>query len=106
MSELLYPIIENQTIDFSNTTFYNTGCIDEINKFSKLCTDFKVDVLSNYDMRFKITIILLIIFIAFRFYTKYSKPQFIYSSFWNYFDMRLDFIIAILSIFAITFMFF
>lgn len=98
--------ITNQTIDFAQQQFYNTNCIDEIEKFSKLCTTFKVDVLNNYDLRFKVTIILLLIFVAFRLYTKYSKPQFINSAFWNYFDMRLDFIIAILCIFTITFMFF
>ena len=96
----------NQSMDFSNTSFYNTGCIDEIAKFSKLCTDFKIDVLSNYNIRFQITLILLVFAIAFMLYVKYSKPQFINSAFWKYFDMRLDFIIAILCIFAITFMFF
>ena len=96
----------NQFIDFKNVSFYNQNCINEINKFSKLCTKFKVDVLANYNTRFEVTIILLVIFIAFRFYVDYSKPQFINSEFWKYFDRRLDFIIAILCIFAITFMFF
>ena len=93
-------------MEFSNTSFYNTGCIDEINKFSKLCTDFKVDVLANYNLRFEITIILLVIFVSFRLYTRYSKPLFTEHKFWlEYADTRLDFIIAILMIFTIAFMF-
>lgn len=97
----------NETIDFSSQQFYNTGCIDELAKFSKLCIDFKVDVLANYNLRFKITVILLIIFVSFRLYTKYSRPLFTEHKFWlEYADSRLDFIIAILMIFTIAFMFF
>ena len=86
-------------LNINNNSFFNTGCIDEINKFKSLCEDFHADILSNTSTYFKIFLIALISSVIINFLFE----NFVNSE-WKYYELikgRLlwaTFVIAICTI--------
>lgn len=62
----------NITIDL-NQPFQNPGCSMEIEAIIKRCTDFKAEVLTTMNTRFKVAVIIMIIIILLTMILKYSK---------------------------------
>jgi len=97
------PLNTTIAFDKNNNSFFNTGCIDEINKFKLLCEHFQADILSNTNSHFKLFLIALIIFVII---------NFVFESFvnenWKYYKLikgRLVWITFLLAICTTTFFF-
>lgn len=94
-----------QMMDLYNMSLYNTGCIDEINRFSKLCSQFRVDVINSLHTHFLIGFFIISFFIILKIWIEYSRPKFIGSKWYQYAKMRIDFIIIASIIMTIGLMF-
>jgi hypothetical protein len=99
--------IPQEAFDINNNSFFNTGCIDEINKITERCSQFKLQVIEHMDKKFMIALIILSIFIMYQLAIKYYKPKFSQSRFYmKYIDYRIDFVIIILLVSYIAYIFF
>ena len=106
MENLSNWTISKVAYDINNNSFFNTGCIDELNKMTAKCTNFKAQVVSSISHNFQLTIILLLIFVAYKIFIEYSKPKFSQTEFYQKkIVYRIDFIIMILVIITIAFFF-
>lgn len=99
-------MLENLTYDTHQYNTYNPGCYNEIQKYIKMCTEFKAEVTSIMSQQFKITLILLVIMITYKIYVDNKEPQFSKTEFYQrYIRYRIDFIIIILAFISIAFLF-
>jgi hypothetical protein len=96
-------MIDNFTApDRTANSFYNTGCIDEINKIIEDCTEFKAQVLQSVSTRFKVAVIMMITLIIIRFFLEYSN----WNSEWKVFIIkRLDVALIVTALVTIAMFF-
>lgn len=98
--------IPTQAIDINNNSYFNTGCITEIDKITTACSKFKLDVYHTMELRFISSVITMMLLLFFQLYIKYNKPKFSQTEFWRTkIDYRIDFIIIILLFFNILYIF-
>ena len=95
----------NFTLDFSSSQFYNTGCIDEINKFSKLCTNFKANVIETMNHKIYLAIILMITFIILMFILRYGFDKYKDYTWFIFIIKRIDWILLCIAICSIALLF-
>lgn len=105
MSNILNPI--NASLDIDANSFYNTGCIDEINKIVRQCSEFKADISSRVMSQFHLGMGLLFVLLMFRLYVEYGKPKFSQTEFYRTkIAYRLDFAIIITLFCDVALLFF
>lgn len=87
-------------LDKGNVSFFNTGCIEEVNKALSMCEDFKAQVLTTVTHRFEYAIIILCVLIFISTILKYSG--------WKFYDrieFHIDWVIIAITICVIALMF-
>lgn len=96
----------NTTMDVYNSSTYNTGCLDELQKLSAKCTTFKAEVQTIYGDRILIAMIVMFAIILFKIYIDNRKPQFSQTEFWlKEVSPRIDWIIILLMTGIMTILF-
>jgi hypothetical protein len=103
MSEIINT--SNFSLDFSSSQFYNTGCIDELDKLSKLCSDFRVNVADTMNDKVYLAFILMIIFIVLMFVLRYGFDKYKDYTWFIFVIKRIDWILLCISICSIALLF-
>lgn len=95
-----------QAFDINNASTFNPGCYNEINTIIERCTNFKINIISQMNLHFLISVVLLCILVLYQIQAKHNPFKFQQTEFYkNKIDYRVDFIISILLIFDIVFIF-
>ncbi len=93
-------------VNINNNSFFNTGCIDEVAKATRMCADFKVQVINKINYNFKVSFFLFIVVVLFKFYVEYSKPKWSQSDVYkNFFAFKVDWIMILLLFTTVALMF-
>lgn len=82
----------NDTIafDINNNSFFNPGCIDEINKITTKCSDFKVHVVNTIETRFIIALSITLALILWKLIIEEIEPKFSKTETYKFINARLN----------------